>query len=536
MSETRIQYRKLRAPRDHRSAFIDPPLSESHQLLRENQSFIQQSGDFQIFGQPLGTLRLAARKDLLAAAAEHTGSYTNLDDHVNSELIFLSGHQPKLFHPGVWFKNILLAQLAKKHSATAINLIIDNDLCGQRSIKVPQGSFESPTVRLMSYDCDGENLPFEEVSIMDQGLFESFGEQVANACIDGTGNDVRDFWTLVTESNTLNIGLKFAQARHQMELQHGIQNLELPLSMICSSRGFLRFCCHLLSNARQLQTIYNTSLKEYRQLHKIRSHSHPVPALECNSDAIEIPLWIWSHQSPTRKRLFCSTVGDKTQLLDEFGNTYGTIKLNTSDDSTIDQLDELAKSGIKIRPRALTTTMYCRLALSDLFLHGIGGAKYDQLTDHITTKFFQCRLPRFQTATATVKLFANQLSNPAEKLESIEKDLRDLEFSPEKFARKAIKNNHRQSLELETLIQEKLRHIRKEVAPKDRAAWHETLQNLHRKLRTLLAQDEQTLTISRQTFQNQLKAFNLLDSREYSLILFNAKTLLELLESATKTP
>ena len=36
--------------------------------------------------------------------------------------------------------------------------------------------------------------------------------------------------------------------------------------------------------------------------------------------------------------------------------------------------------GIKLRSRALVTTLFARLLLSDLFMHGIG-AKYDELTD-----------------------------------------------------------------------------------------------------------------------------------------------------------
>ena len=40
----------------------------------------------------------------------------------------------------------------------------------------------------------------------------------------------------------------------------------------------------------------------------------------------------------------------------------------------------LRESGVKIRPRAILTTLYSRLFLSDLFIHGIGGAKYDAWT------------------------------------------------------------------------------------------------------------------------------------------------------------
>ena len=47
----------------------------------------------------------------------------------------------------------------------------------------------------------------------------------------------------------------------------------------------------------------------------------------------------------------------------------------------------LQTRGIKLRSRALTTTMFVRLFLADAFLHGIGGAKYDEVTVTGTTGF-----------------------------------------------------------------------------------------------------------------------------------------------------
>ena len=139
-------------------------------------------------------------------------------------------------------------------------------------------------------------------------------------------------------------------------------------------------------------------------------------------------------------------------------------------------------------------------------------------------------------ATATVKLFADQLANPVDALQTIEEDLRNLEFSPDKFARKAIRNGHPHSLALEKLIDKKLIHVQKEVAPADRSRWHATLQGIHQELRTLLTNDEETLKANLEIARSHLNSFNLLDSREYSLILFNGKTLLDLLVSGTKTP
>ena len=45
-------------------------------------------------------------------------------------------------------------------------------------------------------------------------------------------------------------------------------------------------------------------------------------------------------------------------------------------------------AGIRLRTRALTTTMFARFLLGDLFVHGIGGAKYDELGDEIARGFF----------------------------------------------------------------------------------------------------------------------------------------------------
>ena len=39
---------------------------------------------------------------------------------------------------------------------------------------------------------------------------------------------------------------------------------------------------------------------------------------------------------------------------------------------------ELESSGLKVRSRALTNTLFARLFLCDLFIHGIGGGKYDE--------------------------------------------------------------------------------------------------------------------------------------------------------------
>ena len=56
---------------------------------------------------------------------------------------------------------------------------------------------------------------------------------------------------------------------------------------------------------------------------------------------------------------------------------------------------------------ALVTTLFARLVLSDLFIHGIGGAKYDQLTDELIRSFFGLAPPDYLVISATLHLAAS---------------------------------------------------------------------------------------------------------------------------------
>ena len=61
----------------------------------------------------------------------------------------------------------------------------------------------------------------------------------------------------------------------------------------------------------------------------------------------------------------------------------------------------------------MITTLFARLFLGDLFMHGIGGAKYDQVTDSLVERFFGVKPPGFMTLTATLRLpVAGETSAP----------------------------------------------------------------------------------------------------------------------------
>ena len=95
---------------------------------------------------------------------------------------------------------------------------------------------------------------------------------------------------------------------------------------------------------------------------------------------------------------------------------------------------DLAARGIKIRTRALSTTLFARLLLSDLFLHGIGGAKYDQVTNQIAEQFFGFALPEFAAVSATLRLPICCIRIASdEQSADLRQQLRELDYHPERF-------------------------------------------------------------------------------------------------------
>ena len=103
----------LQAPREDRAALIEPPFDQVADLVDENLRLRDQL-HYDLQGRSLAEISQLARAELLAAARRWTAAYRNVPAEPPDPrgLIYLAGHQPQMFHPGVWFKNFALGELA----------------------------------------------------------------------------------------------------------------------------------------------------------------------------------------------------------------------------------------------------------------------------------------------------------------------------------------------------------------------------------------------------------------------------------------
>jgi hypothetical protein len=457
---TSMRYRPLRAPREDRTALIEPPADELAAMVRENvQLAAQRQYDFQ--GRPLAQLVHSARRELLCAARRWTSAYRDVPrlPATAGDLIFMAGHQPQLFHPGVWFKNFALDSFARRHDAVAVNLLVDSDTLKSATVRVPCGSPAEPAWASIAIDQASRVLPYEERRILQRGMFADFANRVQRQM----GPLVRDpllpqYWPLAVDRarQTDNLGACLAQSRHQLEGQWGLGTLEVPQSRICQCESFSWFTAHLLAQLPRFRQVYNEALQQYRRVNRIRNAAQPMPDLAQSGPWIESPFWIWTVENPLRRPLFVSREGDRTLLSDRHGLEL-ELPLTPDSDArrAVATIQDLSGRGIKIRSRALITTLWARLVLGDLFLHGIGGAKYDQVSDAIIERFFGFKAPGFMVLSATLHLpmdrphesppdMAANLGpsgsasvrrdgTPAEPVAHVRRQLRDLEFHPERF-------------------------------------------------------------------------------------------------------
>ena len=510
-----IRYQRFRAPKLDNETLVQPSLPGLREVLHTNRSNQQETlAAIELLGQKATDVAGEARTELVDLARSFTSSYV---DHSSlgagdQKPIILTGHQPELYHPGVWFKNFVVASLAKMTGGIALNLLIDSDLCRTNSVRVPVFSDDSAQLEIHPYDSSAEPLPYEERRVLDREVFRSFQDRASKSIQSLVSKPLlKTLWpeAMQVASREGSLSDALSQSRHRLEMSWGLNNLEIPFSQVCDTQSFRLFGLTLLSEAEGLHKAYNQSLSEYRQVHKLRNQAQPLPDLDQQEGWIETPFWIWSEQEPVRRALWVRTSKDRLELSNGI-EPFARLDLEPS--LALARLSELREQGIKIRSRALVTTLYCRLFLADLFIHGIGGAKYDQVTDELSRRFFGVTPPQHATATATLWLPRQREEEPMEGVVELNRRLRDLRYHPE--------NSLSLDNDSERWISQKRRWINIPKTLENASERHEAIDqaNLGMQPQIEFIREKILAAINQEEKRDRLA--EVLDSREYSFCLF----------------
>jgi hypothetical protein len=265
-------------------------------------------------------------------------------------------------------------------------------------------------------------------------------------------------------------------------------------------------------------------LADYRQTHRLRNHAQPVPDLAADDGWIEAPFWIWSSEDPTRRPLFVKPTEGQLLLTDRAGWIESLPEHRDDASSAVERLAEWESRGVKLRTRALMTTMYARLLLADIFIHGIGGAKYDQVTDAICKQYFGFRLPIHLTLTGTLRLPIAHESPPLDQSRKLRQALRSLRYHPEtNLDLAAVAADERQ--QVAHLVNQKQTWMNTTKTAANAAERHHQIAAANEALKSWTTPQREKLEAELAASLRQQGANQLLDSREHPFCLFPRESL-----------
>jgi hypothetical protein len=458
--------RRFRAPTGDGEVLADPPFAAVPDQIAANRRRLD-AADVRVGGLPLPDLRRLARHEILALTGDRTAS--------PDAPLLLAGHQPELFHPGVWVKNFALHGLARRVGGVPLNLVVDNDTLKAAAIRLPTWErWEPAAVRLdrLAFDAVRPEEPFETRAVADPGLFESFGGRVCERAANwGYRPLACQAWADALGPGT--VGARLTAVRVAAERRWGCHNLELPVSRLAGTETFARFAGHVAADADRFRGAYNAAVRDYRRRNGLRSTRHPVPDLAAD----ELPFWGTSGPDGRRTRATADTPPGH------------------------------------LRPRALTLTLFARLCVGDFFLHGIGGGKYDEVTDDIVRRYFGLEPPAYQVLSATLHLPLPHFPGTPAEVDRLDRLERDLHWNPHRYLSAEARAEHARLAAAE---------------PADRRGRRQRTRDLRAlagRLRPLVAGRVEAVRADRERAKREAAANAILRRRDYAWVLYPEATL-----------
>jgi hypothetical protein len=378
-------YPDWKAPREDGEILIWP---EPGQLLAEttaNQRALSSATNVLVQNVPFAELRRRQREWI---------------HHDDAQPLIADGHQTELCHAGVWVKRVLSHFAASRLSASAAHFGVDTDapkhlhLCW---IGASEPITDDPNVSTAHWTGLLDGPSPAHIEHLNRRLNEShFSARPA----------VFDFLTslrrLAIEQPKLSPAL--TNATHELDWSLNLRHHAMLASPIWECEPFLVVAHHLIARAHEFATRYNAALADYRRARKVRSATRPMPDLAVSDAAVELPFWLDQLDTGDRARPSASARDGGYLLAAPNGDEFRFDPSAAGWDAGAQLSAWLRRNQLRLSPRALTLTMYLRVFVVDQFVHGIGGAQYDQITDRIIASYFNITPPRFCVATATMYL------------------------------------------------------------------------------------------------------------------------------------
>jgi hypothetical protein len=504
-------------PSGHGELVTEPPLDEWANLARHNATAAD-AWEFEVAGVPVRELRVQARRTLLETAAAATARMGLDAATPGPGPIIMTGHQPDLYHAGIWIKDFLVQRVAEETGGTGVDVVVDTDSFDWVGMTAP--CLDPGISRCRQYLAIGgrdscyactpvpspehlEDFCSSTAAVLESLPAPAIGHHFATFC-----NALRQS---VPHSRTLSEFVTGARRRFEGD---ATSYLELPVTEAARTYPFRRFAVDILLGAERFARAHNDELAEYRALNRIRSEAQPFPDLETAHSRIEVPFWILGERG--RVAAYTRSTAAGVELHD----VHGPVTLLPHDaDAAVAALEA---SGVALVPRALTLTLFVRTFLADLFIHGIGGDRYDRITDALAERLWGVRLPPFVVASLTMYLPLGAAAVSDEDLSAIDRRLHRLAHNPDEVLGEMAFDSISEQRAAVALAEEKRALVAAISKPgADRKELGARIRSVNEQLSALVEPLVESLTSRREALERQRRDAEVLTDRTYPFCLWS---------------
>lgn len=508
---------KTTTPAGHGEVLTSPDYGQWAALARGNADAAR-AWRFEVCGVPAMALRTAARREALDRAREFSARLGAPVREVpdEPELLVVTGHQPELYHPGIWIKDFLLQRLSDETGAVALDLVVDSDAFEALEVHSPCFKPEVRVCRayLAVGTTDGCYACAPVPSAHDLSQFcEAGAEHLSTLSAPALGHHFAAFCDKLKDAagEAANLSELVTFARRRYEASAGTDYLELPVTSLSGSRAFATLLAHIARDAAGFATAYNAALADFRDRTGTRNPAQPFPDLRIEGDLVELPVW---HLAGGRRTVWART-GDSAALV--------------VDGETMCELPECATapaavlaSALMPAPKALMLTLFARLLIADFFIHGVGGGRYDQVTDDVMRRYFGVEPPAFAVASMTMYLPLGARVVTDEDVETASMALNRMRHNPDQALDQVEFDSSEERSRAQALADEKARLVAAIAAPDaDKKALGKRIREVNDELGDLMEPYRRQLQEELDELLQMQEAAEVLTDRTYPLCFWN---------------
>lgn len=442
-------------PAGHGEVVAVPPVAEWPALMARNAE-LRATWEFEVAGDRAAALVALARDDMRLSAvafSQRLGIAVAAPGGPDQPIV-MTGHQPELYHPGVWVKDFLVQRLTRETGALGIDIVVDTDAFDTLRIEAP--CMQPDVQRCREYLALGgpetcyacsptlSGPDVDEFSDSVLTMLRTLPAPSVSTHYEGFARALRS-----AADDAANLAELITFARRRYEASAGTDYLELPVTSMVRGRGFRLFAADILTRAREFAEAFDGELASYRTRAGVRNAAQPFPDLRRRDDLLEVPFWLVHEDRRESAWVRCDDTG--VSLCDGEGSVLADLPAGAGE--AADVIGGL--QGVLLAPRAVTLTLFARMFLADLFIHGIGGARYDAVTDAVAARWYGVEPPPFVTASMTLYLPLGIHAVTDEEVAAAHDDVNRLKHNPDQMLSRIDFDDAAERRRAELLVDEK---------------------------------------------------------------------------------